>query len=164
MKNLLLSNQEYKDILTYYDINHTNMTDIELRQRAEGIIASKLCKCIKKVTKNSNFKTEQPAIAICNNSILKSRNLKYYGFNCIKTSKLLPFGSKGKNLNKYTKQGNNIGLIKQTPNGINISKQKKPTISKNKTIRKKGIVSKTNKRNEKKNINKTRKIRRKMKK
>lgn len=157
MKNLLLSNQEYKDILTYYDVNHANMTKNELRQKAENVIASKLCKCIKKVTKNSNFKTEQPAIAICNNSILKSRNLKYYGFNCIKTPKLLPFGSKGKDLDKYPKQGSRIGLIKQTPNGINISKQKKTIINKNKTMRKKGTLRESNKRN------KTRKNRRKNK-
>lgn len=136
MKNLLLSNQEYRDILDYYNIDYTRLTSAELKQKAQQVIAYKLCKCIKKVTNNNKFKTEQPAIAICTNSILKSRNLKYYGFNCLKTPKLLPFGSKSKELDKYPKQGNNVGLIKQRTGEINIDKSKK-SINKTKTMRKK---------------------------
>lgn len=161
MKNLLLSNKEYKDILDYYDVDYTNLTNRELKQQAEQVIASKLCKCIKKVTNNGNFKTEQPAIAICSNSILKSRNLKYYGFNCIKTPKLLPFGSKSKDLDKYPKRGSRVGLIKQGPNKININKGKK--VNNKKTMRKirSNNKSKGDEINVKRNTNNTRKIRRK---
>lgn len=98
---MALNNNDYKTILDYYGIEHMFLTNKELKRKAEHILANKLCQCIKKVTKRGMFKTEQPAIAICTNSIFKKRNLKYKGFVCRGKPSLT--GEKNERLTKQRK-------------------------------------------------------------
>lgn len=100
---------DYKDILKYYNIDYETLSNIKIQKLAETIISTKLCQCIKKVSKRFKFNTEQPAIAICSNSILKKHNLKYYGFSCDKKPSLIPYYYK----NKKTKTLKNTRLMKQ---------------------------------------------------
>jgi len=146
MNNIIrLNNKDYKEILDYYDINYSSMTDKDIKNKAENLISTKLCQCIKKVTKSMNLKDEQPAIGICTNSILKKHNLKYYGFSCDKKPMLLDYYSK--NTNKPTLK--NVKLTKQN---------KKKLAYPKKTIKK----SKRNN-NKKRNIENTKTRRHKLK-
>jgi len=134
MEHILLDEKDYKDILRYYNIDYTTLDDNDIKINVENIIANKLCRCIKRVTKFNRFENEQPAIAICNASILKNRNLKYYGFSCDKTPTLLSIGTKGKN-----KFDSGIKLTKQRPGKLFLKKQtrrKTPSSKPRKTRRK----------------------------
>jgi hypothetical protein len=93
-----LSKNDYLNILKYYNLD-SKLYDIQkLKQIAEELLATKLCKCIKKVDKHGN--DESRAIAICKNSVLKKKNLKIYGFTCKKRAKFIPKKGSSKNLVK----------------------------------------------------------------
>jgi len=83
-----LSNTDYNAILKYYSvpINYKHMHKNKLV--AEHLLATKLCRCIKKVKKNDNV-SNKSAIAICNNSIFKNRNLKIHKYGCDKKYRLI---------------------------------------------------------------------------
>tara|TARA_B100000508_G_C11463930_1_gene280567 strand:- start:3294 stop:3611 length:318 start_codon:yes stop_codon:yes gene_type:complete len=82
-----LTTQDYKTILNYYNISHKSKTNTWIKRNAEDILANKLCRCIKKVKKQSKLK-EPASIAICKKSIFKKRNLKSGRFSCKKKRKL----------------------------------------------------------------------------
>lgn len=88
MEDVCLNNTDYKDILQFYNIDYTSSNKEQIKQNAENIIASKLCQCINKLDKVKKVKSRPYAVAICNNSILKKHNLKYYGFSCKKKPSL----------------------------------------------------------------------------
>lgn len=90
---------DYKKILRFYKINFTSMTNKDIKEKSEQIIASKLCNCIKKVQKIINLKKnikipskskikEKQAISICKNSVVKKKNIKIFTFTCKKKSRL----------------------------------------------------------------------------
>ena len=85
-----LSNGDYLKILKYYkiDVNKLNKQKT-VKQLAQDILATKLCRCIKKVKKNSN-KPETEAIGICRKSVLNTKQLKIFGFTCKKKLNLYP--------------------------------------------------------------------------
>jgi hypothetical protein len=101
-----LSTSDYKKIAQFYQIpkqNNKTYKDI-----SEGVLATKLCKCIKKV-RNSRKVVESAAIGICRNSIFKNRNIDFYKFKCKKGYKLISKKGTRKNLKKFRK---NIGFNK----------------------------------------------------
>ena len=74
-----LNQEDYKTVLNYYNLNIPKNRS-QIKQKAEDIIAQKLCNCVKKI--NTSV-TEQPqSIGICKNSVLKKKNLKIYKFKC----------------------------------------------------------------------------------
>jgi hypothetical protein len=109
-----LSLKDYISVLKYYKIDASNMKKGEIKKKAEGILAEKLCRCIKKVDKslkgeskgnskskgNGNSKskknTESRAIAICKNSVLTKKKLFTPKFKCKGTAKLLPSNKREK--------------------------------------------------------------------
>ncbi len=107
---LLLS--DYKTILKFYNIDASNMKKNAIKQKAQDILAEKLCRCIKKVEaslknkrqlKNKSLKNkskESRAIAICKNSILTKKNVFSPKFTCKGTAKLLPSKNKHNTLTK----------------------------------------------------------------
>ena len=67
------------------------MKQRDIKEKAEHLLATKLCKCIKKVEKKYSEKySEKRAIAICYNSVIKKKNLKTFRFTCKKGATLLP--------------------------------------------------------------------------
>ena len=96
-----LNRNDYLEILKYYKIHFDEeiKTNI-LKKKVENIIANKLCRCIKKV--NDRILYQDYSIAICNNSVIKKKNLKIYGFNCKKKNTL--------------KKKNNVRLLKTEKN------------------------------------------------
>lgn len=91
-----LTNNDYLQILKYYKINHNKMNEKKIKETAENILASKLCRCIKKVDR----KNEQRSIAICNKSVLRQKHLKNHGFTCKRKAKFVPKNKDSKNLVK----------------------------------------------------------------
>ena len=96
-----LTKKDYTSILKYYKINYENLTSLQIKKNAESILATKLCKCIKKVTPlitNTNTNTdtvknqstnESNAIAICTNSVLQKKYLKAFRFTCKKKAQFI---------------------------------------------------------------------------
>lgn len=80
-----LTNDDYINILKYYNIYKKNLKKSEIKKKAENILADKLCKCIKNVDINN----EKYSIPICINNVINKKNLKIYKFRCKKKSKLL---------------------------------------------------------------------------
>ena len=81
-----LTKKDYKDILKYYKVPRSNNRSKNMKL-AEHLLATKLCRCIKKVQKTSAL-AEPAAIGICTKSIFKTRNLKYHRFTCKKGYKI----------------------------------------------------------------------------
>ena len=74
-----LTNNDYKQILKYYNMSIPKSSRL-LKQQAENILVSKLCRCIKKVDK----KNEARAIGICTKSIINNRGYIRGKFTCKK--------------------------------------------------------------------------------
>ena len=83
-----LTGSDYKTILIFYDVSVPPSLNSR-KAKAEGILADKLCTCIKKVKKTprtgrSQRRYDEPtAIAICNKNIFKNRGLRYSRFKCL---------------------------------------------------------------------------------
>jgi|TARA_B110000261_G_scaffold160486_1_gene200207 hypothetical protein len=99
-----LSKDDYAKILEYYKLNPKSYQKDKLQKKAEELLATKLCRCIKNVRKDSKNKfTEQEAIAICRNSVIKKKRLRNFGFTCKKRAKFVPQKGSSKNLVKIKK-------------------------------------------------------------
>lgn len=97
--NLTLS--DYKTVLDYYSINYDKMKKNKIISTAEDILATKLCRCIKKVTKPKEKETR--AIGICRNSVIRKKGISIHKFRCKKKPKLISFNKTKKKLKKYKK-------------------------------------------------------------
>jgi hypothetical protein len=92
----ILNQNDYIKILNYYDIPISAKDSSKtIKNKAETILAEKLCKCIKKVKKSDNMDTggddesESKAIAVCSNSIFEKKGLVRGLFDCKKKPKLI---------------------------------------------------------------------------
>ena len=87
-----LTIDEYKDILSYYDIDFSNKTHKQIYAAAEDILANKLCRCIQKVNKSlskTTRKKKNAAVAICKDSVLAKKGLSIQKFKCKETPRLI---------------------------------------------------------------------------
>lgn len=86
-----LTKKDYLLILKYYKINTNELNDNDIKNNAETILATKMCRCIKSVVKTNIKKPikEQNAIAICKESVINKKNLKIFNFTCKKKPQLL---------------------------------------------------------------------------
>lgn len=92
-----LTKADYIAILEYYNISHAKLSSKDLKERSEKILATKLCRCIKKV--DPEVKDKPRAIAICNNSVITKKNLKVGRFTCKRGYKI----KKGTSITKRSK-------------------------------------------------------------
>jgi len=107
-----LLKQDYISILDYYNINYSKNLPINLlRKMVEDKLAKKICSCINKVKEKYNDSEETRSIAICNNSVIKKKNLKIYGFSCKKKKTLKALKTKPKG-NKVLKNGKHLTINK----------------------------------------------------
>jgi hypothetical protein len=72
-----LTIKDYKSILEFYNKNIPKSNRL-LKLQAENLLVSKLCRCIKKVDKDS----ESRAIGICTKTIINNKGLKRGKFTC----------------------------------------------------------------------------------
>lgn len=77
-----LTKKDYLKVLQYYKIDVPKDYKT-LKQKAQDIIAEKLCRCIKKV----DPKDEGRAIGVCTRSVLNKKGLSRGTFKCKKGSK-----------------------------------------------------------------------------
>ena len=110
----VLKKNDYIKILDYYDIPITSSdTSKQIKNKAEKILAEKLCKCIKKVKNSdgdniesntdSNDVNESRAIAICNDTIFRRKGIRHSNFTCKKHPRLLRFPRQKYSLIKRSK-------------------------------------------------------------
>ena len=93
MSKYKLNKKDYISLLNYYKINTNGLTLSDIKNKAEYILANKLCRCIKKVdtyyVNKKKKKKEKDIIGICKNSVLTKKNINIYKFKCKKTPRLL---------------------------------------------------------------------------
>lgn len=92
-----MTKSDYQKILSYYKLPFDNLSRQELKQQAEDILATKLCKCIKAVPGAQN------AIALCTTSIFGKKGLKFYDMSCKGKARLLPRKGSSQRLSKTRK-------------------------------------------------------------
>lgn len=97
---MALNKKDYENILRFYKTPIPRLYK-EVKEKAEYILANKLCRCIKKV--NKTYKKEPIAIAICKDSVLHRKNVGAYRFKCKKTPRFLNKKKTKKKLYKYRK-------------------------------------------------------------
>ena len=119
-----LNTKDYIEILKYYNIsipkskatktvgeknkkNKSNKYTKEQRKEikiiAEKLLADKLCKCIKTVDNYYKDNNNQRAIAICDKSVIKNKNLRSHKFTCKRERKLIADRKHGRALSKTVK-------------------------------------------------------------
>lgn len=79
-----LSTGDYKAILRFYEIDYSNMKNKNVKMLAESALATKLCRCIKKV----DPKDKARSIGICTDSVIGKKGLAIHGFTCKKKPRL----------------------------------------------------------------------------
>jgi hypothetical protein len=99
----ILTKSDYEKILNYYNIPFSpSDSSKQIKNKAEEILAGKLCKCIKKVKDGSDI-DESRAIAICNDTVFRCKGIRHSDFTCKKKSRLLKFPGKKYSLVKRSK-------------------------------------------------------------
>lgn len=74
-----LTNKDYKSILKFYNKKISKSSKIN-KQKAEKILATKLCRCIKSI----GTRDENKALRICTSKIFQIKGLKRGKFTCKK--------------------------------------------------------------------------------
>lgn len=74
--------KDYKNILDFYNIPKPK-SNKQIKEKAEDIMATKLCKCIKKIKTTDVNDNEGKAIAICSKSIFTKKGYKRGAFKCL---------------------------------------------------------------------------------
>ena len=86
VSNTPLSNKDNLDILSYYNINVPKKKGKPDRKKtmrlAKGILADKLCKCIKKLTVRNNGVNDGRIIGLCTKSVFERKGLERGRFTC----------------------------------------------------------------------------------
>ena len=77
----LLSNEDYANILRFYKMKVPKGKS-EIRKQAEHLMATKLCRCIKKI----DTLEESRSIGICTKTIFNSKGFTRGKFNCSKNA------------------------------------------------------------------------------
>jgi len=97
----LLTNEDYANILRFYKIN-VPKSKSDIRKQAEHIMATKLCRCIKKIDTTEEAK----AIGICTKTIFGSKGFTRGKFQCKKDASVY-FTNRQASSKKRTKRSAN---------------------------------------------------------
>jgi len=93
-----LNLSDYKKILDFYNINYSHMNHSLIKNKAEGMLANKLCRCIKKVNKKQKStpkrRRESHSIGVCKKSVFTRKNLKINKFKCKNGPRLIASANK----------------------------------------------------------------------
>ena len=97
-----LTHQDYVDILTFYDIDSTNINKKDVKLLAEDYLANKLCRCIQKV--DPKKKNKNNAIKICRSSVLHKKGVDTRAFKCKRKASFISKKGTRNKLIKYNKK------------------------------------------------------------
>jgi hypothetical protein len=92
-----LTNADYKRILEFYNKSIPRTKKL-LKIQAENLLATKLCRCIKKVDKRN----EARAIGICTKTIINNKGFTRGKFTCKKKETIIL--KKNKNVTKKNRK------------------------------------------------------------
>jgi len=112
-KTMKLNQSDYKNILKFYKMDMAALSTKAIKEKAEHLLAVKLCKCIKNLKGPGAAGKEKRAISVCYNSVLTKKHLKIFKFKCKKTVRLLP------------KKGTRKIFVEKLVNSVNISEPSK---------------------------------------
>ena len=79
-----LKAKDYNTILKFYNVPLEGKTRKTRRNLAEQLLATKLCRCIKKVGRKNKTRKENRAIAICREAVIKRKGYRMKKFTCKK--------------------------------------------------------------------------------
>ena len=82
---------DYRSILDYYNIPRHHETENNTQEKAQDVLRSKLCSCIKVQKQRTRKKRRilmNHAIAICNASVI-AKQLRLKSFQCAKKNKIM---------------------------------------------------------------------------
>ena len=97
-----ITKKDHIAVLDYYGINHEAMTTANIKEKAETLLAEKLCRCIGKVDKAKTSESKSRAIGVCRRNVLHRKGIDVHRFSCDEGAKLLP-NKEGKKLRKHRK-------------------------------------------------------------
>ena len=85
-EDMKLTRGDYIKILHHYQpetrkVSSSRMSTTTVKNIAHRILAEKLCRCLKKVSRSSNI-DEGRRIAYCTRSIFNNRGMRQHGFRC----------------------------------------------------------------------------------
>ena len=78
-----MSDTDYKAVLRFYDIKETSLSPSQRKTKAEELLATKLCRCIKKVEARVSDRSQ--SFAVCSDSVLSKKGLTMSRVSCSKT-------------------------------------------------------------------------------
>ncbi len=81
--NKTLTHTDYIKILKYYKMRIPNSAKT-VKRTAEKMVATKLCRCIKKVGATGKPGAEQRSIGVCTRSVITRKGLRRGSFKCAK--------------------------------------------------------------------------------
>ena len=96
-----INKKDYIKILEYYNVSIPK-TNKNIKEKAETILANKLCRCIKKV--GASIDNEPKSIGICTKTIFNNHSMKRGKFTCKK---------KNRPRVKFTKTKKNISFTRK---------------------------------------------------
>lgn len=91
-EDMKLTRSDYIKILHHYQprtrkVSLYKKSTKTIKERAHRILAEKLCRCVKKVSKTTNSNADEGRqIAYCTRSIFTNRCLRPHGFQCKTTT------------------------------------------------------------------------------
>ncbi len=91
-----LTINDYKRILDFYEKPIPKSKHL-IKKQAEEMIATKLCRCIKKIDNKYNKKYESRAIGICTKNVITRKGFTRGKFTCKKKSHISLFKKTKKN-------------------------------------------------------------------
>jgi hypothetical protein len=107
--NTSLTKSDYIKILNYYKLSIPTSTKT-IKNKAEQILAEKLCNCIKNVGPNNNNMNdinETKAIGVCTKTVINRKGFRRGTFKCNKknkTSRAITLFKRTKRVNKTNKR------------------------------------------------------------
>lgn len=99
-----LKRPDYVQILQFYNIPSAGLSTAAIKTTAEDILATKLCRCIKKLERTMKrprrgarvtraytqaLKRRNP-VAVCKDSVLSKKGLRIYTFQCLQKETFKP--------------------------------------------------------------------------
>lgn len=97
-----ITKKDHIAVLDYYGIDHSSMSASNVKEKAETLLAEKLCRCIGKVDKAKTNESKSRAIGVCRRNVLHRKGVDVHKFSCDEGAKLLP-NKEGRKIRRHRK-------------------------------------------------------------
>lgn len=97
-----ITKKDHIAVLDYYGIDHSSMSASKVKEKAETLLAEKLCRCIGKADKAKTDESKSRAIGVCRRNVLHRKGIDVHKFSCDEGAKLLP-NKEGRKIRRHRK-------------------------------------------------------------